>query len=400
MMSARRTPSHYSSKANAAYIVGAFEHPTRNAPDRSQPQLYADIFAGVLRDSGLAREDIDGLFLGPDAPGTGPLSIAEYLNIRPRYVDTTNTSGSSYAIHVAHAVDAIRAGRCDVALVMLADRPRQTLQAKGPAVRADIPAQPDFAWETPMGLAILPMYAMCARRHMHEYGTTSEQLAWIRVAASHHASHNPHAVHRDIVTVEDVMRSPVVSDPFHRLDCCIMSDGGGGLILARPEIAMSLPRPLVRVRGTGTGVWTQAGGYMDLTATGAVQSGAQAFAEAGLVPGDIKYASLYDSFTFTVLAQIEDLGFCAKGEGGRFVADGQLIAGLGSLPVNTDGGGLCNNHPGNRGGMSKVIEAVRQVRGEANDGVQVPNCDLALANAIGGMLGVRHASATVILERE
>jgi acetyl-CoA C-acetyltransferase len=236
-------------------------------------------------------------------------------------------------------------------------------------------------------------------RHMHEFGTTSEQLAWVKVAASHHASHNPNAMLQKIVTVEDVLASPMISDPLHRLDCCVVSDGGGAVIVASPEIAKTLNRPRIAIRGAGEAVKGLAGGRVDITSSAGVVSGAAAFAEAGLAPGDIKYASVYDSFTITVVVQLEDLGFCAKGEGGRFVSDGNLISGVGKLPVNTDGGGLCNNHPANRGGMTKIIEAVRQLRGEAHPAVQVPNCDLALAHGTGGSLGARHASATLILER-
>jgi acetyl-CoA C-acetyltransferase len=192
----------------------------------------------------------------------------------------------------------------------------------------------------------------------------------------------------------------MIADPLHRLDCCVISDGGGALVVVAPEIAKSLKRPLVRVLGAGEAPKHQMGGRVDLTYSGAVWSGPTAFAEAGVTPADIKYASIYDSFTITVLITLEDLGFCERGKGGRLVADGNLIAGTGKLPFNTDGGGLCNNHPGNRGSMTKVIEAVRQLRGEAHPQVQVRNCDLALAHGTGGSLGTRHASATVILGRE
>jgi acetyl-CoA C-acetyltransferase len=220
------------------------------------------------------------------------------------------------------------------------------------------------------------------------------------VAASHHAQHNPHAMVRDVVTVQDVVGSPMISDPLHRLDCCVISDGGGALVVVRPEIARQLKRPLVKVIGTGEFMRAQIGGKVDLLTTGAAWTGAAAFAEAGVKPADIQYASIYDSFTITVLLTLEDLGFCKKGEGGRFVADGNLISGTGKLPFNTDGGGLCNNHPGNRGGMTKVIEAVRQLRGEAHPKVQVSNCGLALAHGTGGSLGTRHGSGTLIMERE
>ena len=233
---------------------------------------------------------------------------------------------------------------------------------------------------------------MVAMRHMYEYGTTSEQLAWVKVAASHHAQHNPqrHAAQRR--HGEEVINSPMIADPLHRLDCCVVSDGGGALIVARPEIAKSLKRPQVKIIGAGEALKHQMGGKVDLTYSGAAWSGPRAFEEAGVKHADIKYASIYDSFTITVVMQIEDLGFCKKGEGGKFVADGNLISGTGKLPFNTDGGGLCNNHPANRGGMTKVIEAVRQLRGEAHPEVQVKNCDLALAHGTGGSLGHRHGS--------
>jgi acetyl-CoA C-acetyltransferase len=204
----------------------------------------------------------------------------------------------------------------------------------------------------------------------------------------------------EVVTVEEVVASPMIADPLHRLDCCVISDGGGALVVTTPEIARSLKRPLVKVIGAGEAPKHTNGGKLDLSFSAAAWSGPAAFAEAGVRPADIRYASIYDSFTITVLMQIEDLGFCAKGEGGRFVADGNLISGVGTLPFNTDGGGLCNNHPANRGGMTKVIEAVRQLRGEAHPKVQVADCALALASGIGGSLGTRHGSATVILERE
>jgi acetyl-CoA C-acetyltransferase len=242
---------------------------------------------------------------------------------------------------------------------------------------------------------------MCAMRHMHDFGTTSEQLAWIKVAASHHAQHNPHALLREVVTVEDVLDSPMIADPLHRLDCCVITDGGGALIVTSPEVAKRLNRPRVKIIGAGEAPkGTYGGRDLDLTFSGAVWSGSRAFAEAHVKPSDIKYVSIYDSFTITVLMQIEDLGFCEKGQGGRFVSDGNLISGVGKLPFNTDGGGLCNNHPGNRGGITKVIEAVRQLRGEAHPKVQVKNCDLALAHGTGGSLGTRHGAATLILERE
>ncbi len=383
-----------------AYIAGAFEHPTRKADDKSVPQLHAEVARGALEDAGLSKNDVDGYFCAGDAPGLGPLSMADYLGLKLRHVDTTDTGGSSYVVHVAHAAEAIALGKCKIALITLAGRPRSEGQATGTAPRVPAAAMPDAPFEFPFAPATANMYAMAAMRHMHEFGTTSAQLAWVKVAASQHAQHNPHAMLREVVTVEDVVNSPIITDPLHRLDCCVISDGGGAVVVVAPEIARSLKRPRVRLLGAGEALKLQMGGKVDLTYTGAVWSGPRAFAEAGVKPADIKYASIYDSFTITVLMTLEDLGFCEKGQGGKFVADGNLISGVGRLPFNTDGGGLCNNHPANRGGMTKIIEAVRQLRGEAHPKVQVKNCDVALAHGTGGSLGTRHASATIIMDRE
>jgi acetyl-CoA C-acetyltransferase len=381
-----------------AYLVGAYEHPARKAEEKSVAQLHAEVAKGALEDAGLSKQDVDGYFCAGDAPGLGALSMIDYMGLSVRHVDTTETGGSSYLVHVAHAAQAIAAGKCTIALVTLAGRPRSE-GSRGTQPRDYGAALPDAPYEAPYGPLTVNLYAMAAMRHMHEYGTTSEQLAWIKVAASHHAQYNPHAMLREMVTVQDVLESPLIADPLHRLDCCVVSDGGGALIVAAPEIARSLRRPRVRVLGAGEAPRGLNGGRVDMTVTGAASSGKAAFEEAGVTPADIKYASIYDSFTITVLLQLEDLGFCPKGQGGAFVADGRLISGSGRLPVNTDGGGLCNNHPANRGGITKVIEAVRQLRGEAYPSVQVRNCDLALAQGTGGSLGTRHGSATLIMER-
>ncbi|MEM5274199.1 thiolase domain-containing protein [Cupriavidus taiwanensis] len=382
-----------------AYIVGAYEHPTRKAPDKTVAQLHAESAKGALQDAGLTLADVDGYFCAGDAPGLGAVNMVDYLGLKVRHVDSTDTGGSAYLVHVSHAAQAIAAGKCNVALITLAGRPRSE-GSTGTQARNWGANLPDLPFEAPFSPVTVNLYAMAAMRHMHEYGTTAEQLAWVKVAASHHAQHNPHAMLRDVVTVEEVLNSPMISDPLHKLDCCVVSDGGGALVVARPEIAATLQRPKVKIRGAGEYIKGQLGGEVDLSWSGARFSGATAFAEAGVTPADIKYASIYDSFTITVLMQLEDLGFCNKGEGGRFVADGNLISGVGKLPFNTDGGGLCNNHPANRGGITKVIEAVRQLRGEAHPAVQVANCDLALAQGTGGYLGSRHGSATLILERE
>jgi acetyl-CoA C-acetyltransferase len=389
-----------------AYIMGAWEHPLRDAPDKSTPQLHAECAQGALADAGLSHDDIDGYFCAGDAPGFGALSMIDYMGLKNvRHMDSTETGGSSYLIHVGHAAQAIAEGKCKVALITLAGRPRQGQGGRGgggggkPGQLSDGP--PEAGFENIYGGSTHNTYGMCAMRHMYEYGTTSEQLAWIKVAASHHAQWNEHAFLKDVVTVEQVVNSRMISDPLHLLDCCVVTDGGGALIVTSPEIAKSLNRPKVKVIGAGEAPKGPRGGLdLDLTHSGAVWSGPIAFAEAGITPADIKYASIYDSFTITVLMQLEDLGFCKKGEGGKFVSDGNLISGVGKLPFNTDGGGLCNNHPTNRGGITKVIEAVRQLRGEAHPKVQVKNCDLALAHGTGGSLGTRHGAGTLILERE
>ena len=383
-----------------AYIAGVYEHPTRKATDKSLAQRHAESALGALKEAGLTKDDVDGYFCAGDAPGLGPLSLVDYMVLKLKHLDATETGGSSYVLHVGHAAEAIAMGKCSEALITLAGRPRAEGMATGTAPRNYGSSAPDVAFEFPFGPTVVNMYAMCAQRHMYEYGTTSEQLAWIKVAASHHAQYNEHAMLKNVVTVDEVVNSPMIADPLHRLDCCVISDGGGAIIVTSPEVAKTLKRPLVKVIGAGEAPKHQMGGKVDLTYSGAVWSGPMAFDEAHVKPTDIKYASIYDSFTITVLMQLEDLGFCEKGKGGAFVSDGNLIAGTGKLPFNTDGGGLCNNHPANRGGLTKVIEAVRQLRGEAHPNVQVQNCDLALAHGTGGSLGTRHGSATVIMERE
>src|SRR5205809_4994404 len=307
-----------------AYIAGAFEHPTRKADDKSVPQLHAEVARGALEDAGLSKDDVDGYFCAGDAPGLGPLSMADYLGLELRYMDTTETGGSSYVVHVGHAAQAIAAGKCDVALITLAGRPRAEGMATGTAPR-NYGAAPDVAFEFPFGPTVVNQYAMAAMRHMHEYGTTSAQLAWIKVAASQHAQHNPHALLREVVTVEEVVSSPIIADPLHRLDCCVITDGGGAVVVVAPEIARSLKRPRVRLLGAGEAVKHQMGGKVDLTYTAAVWSGPTAFAEAGVKPTDIKYASIYDSFTITVLMTLEDLGFCEKGQGGKFRSEERRV---------------------------------------------------------------------------
>ncbi len=376
-------------------MAGVYEHPRREIPDRTIPQIHREVAVGALADAGLELGDVDGFFCDSTAPGFGPVSMAEYLGLAVRYVDSTEIGGSSYLAHLGHAAAAIAEGRCRVALITLAGRSRSGGARPGGAGRAM--DGPEAGFEQVGILSPVANYALSAARHMHEFGTTSEQLAWIKVAASEHAQHNPHALLRDPVTVDDVVGSPLVADPLHRLDCCVVTDGGGAMVVVHPDVARELGRDGAVVLGHGEALKHGDAGRIDLTCSAALWSGPAAFAEAGVAPDDIQYASIYDSFTITVLVALEDLGFCEKGQGGAFVADGALRSPGGRLPFNTDGGGLCNNHPANRGGMTKVIEAVRQLRGEAHPAVQVPGCELALAHGTGGALSTRHGSATVIL---
>jgi acetyl-CoA C-acetyltransferase len=373
-----------------AYIVGAFEHPDRVIPDRSVAQIHAENTVGALQDAGLRLSDIDGLFV-VGGGGMLPVVMADYLGLNNvRYLDGTAVGGSSPVYHIGHAAAAIAEGKCSVALVTLANRPRSEQAPRS------VNTSPEASFELVYGTSTLGMYALAAQRHMYEFGTTSEQLAWVKVAASEHAQYNRQALLQKPVTVEEVLASPMLSDPLHRLDCCVVTDGGGAVIVASPEVARQVNRPKVKIMGHGEAPKHLDNGRIDLTFTGARWSGPRAFSEAGVTPDDIDYASIYDSFTITVVGTLEDLGFCQKGKGGAFVADGGLRARGGRLPVNTDGGGLCNNHPG-MGGMMKVIEGVRQVRGEAHPEVQVKDLELALVHGTGGSLGTRMASATLIL---
>jgi len=381
----------------AAYIAGAFEHPGRKLPDQSLAEIHARVAVGALTDAGLTLGDVDGYFCSGDAPGFGPLTMIDYLGLTVSHFDNTEVGGSAYVAHVGHAAAAIAAGKCRVALITLGGKPRTGGPAPGGSVRA---TGPEAAFENLFGNTVLAGYAMAAQRHMYEFGTTSEQLAEIKVAASVHAQHNPNAMLKNVVTIEEVVESPLVADPLHRLDCCVITDGGGALVVVHPDTAKDLDRHCIPVLGVGEAPKTTAVGRIDLTHTPAVWSGPRAFEEAGVTCADIDYVSIYDSFTITVLQTIEDLGFCEKGQGGGFVSDGALQSPNGVLPFNTDGGGLCNNHPANRGGMTKVIEAVRQLRGEAHPAVQVPDCEVALAHGTGGSLANRSAGATVVLGRE
>lgn len=383
----------------SAVIVGAYEHPGRRLPEHTIQRVHREVAIGALDDAGLTLQDVDGFFCDATVPGYGPVDMMEYLGISADVAVSSELGGASYVAYVGQAAAAIAAGKCRVALITLAGLPLQASTRN--AALATTPG-PVNSFETngfKGGYGPVADYAMVARRHMHEFGTTPAQLAWIKVAAAHHAKFNPQAFLRKDVSVDDVLSSPMVADPLHRMDACVMTDGGGALVLVHPSLAKSLGRTGAVVRGHGEAHKDSAFGDVDLTYSANRHAGELAYKTAGLTPRHIQYASLYDSFTITVLLALEDLGLCERGGGGEYVEDLGLTGRDGRVPVNTDGGGLMNNHPGNRGGMTKVIEAVRQLRGEAAPEVQVPGCEIALAAGTGFRLAARHFSSAVILER-
>jgi acetyl-CoA acetyltransferase len=377
----------------AAALVGVADaaSPTGELDSHGRT-LEAAMVHEALADAGLTFDDVDGVAYAGMAPG-----FAEYLGIRPRYLDGTMVGGSSYELHVEHAAAAIAAGLCDVVVGVYASTPRGDRKRPNAAPRGMPPGpNPAFEWEVPYGLR-LPMgaYALAASRHMAVYGTTPEQLARIAVSTRQWASMNPRARFQDPIAVDDVLASPMIASPLHLLDCCLVTDGAGAFVLASAERAADLAKPPVYVLGAATGGTHQMISEMpDLTVTGGAVSGPAAFSMAGVKHDDVDLLMGYDSFTITALLHLEDLGFCAKGEGGPFVEDGKLGPG-GSLPMNTNGGGLSYTHPGMYG-MFLLVEAVRQLRGEAGDR-QIDRHEVAVAHGSGGVLSTM---GTVVLGTE
>jgi acetyl-CoA C-acetyltransferase len=377
-------------------IAGVHEYESRWAPDKTSFQIMGECTRDALADAGLSLSDVDGLFGASMTMGAmGMVQFSEYLNIKPRYLDGTNIGGSSFVSHVAHAGAAIHAGLCDVALIVYGSTAASDAMAIGTGNAGG--RDPSAAFVSPYGMTLVSNYAMVARRHMHEFGTTSEQLADIAVSTRHHASLNPFAKMRQPITRDDVLESRVIADPLHLLDCCIISDGGGAIIVTSLERAKDLKQTPIAVLGTGEAVAHREIGAPDLMTMAAKQSGEHAFAMAGLSASDIDFCTLYDSFTITVLLTLENLGFCKPGEGGAFVENGGIGLG-GRLPVNPDGGGLSSNHSGMRG-IFLVIEAVRQLRGGLGQR-QVEGAEIALAHGTGGYLGLMHSGATLILKKD
>jgi acetyl-CoA acetyltransferase len=378
----------------AAAIVGVADavSPTGEL-DLQGRVLEAAVVREALADAGLTIGDVDGICYGGSAPG-----IAEYLGIQPRFMDGTMTGGSSYELHVEHAAAAIASGLADVVVGLYAATPRADRARRNAGGRLGPPPGPNpmFEWEMPYGLRMpLGAYALAASRHMAVYGTTSEQLAQIAVDTRRWASMNPRARYQQPTTIDDVLASPMQASPLHRLDCCLVTDGAGAFVMTSAARARGLAKPPVYVLGAAScSDHSMITAMPDLTVTAGAISGPAAFKQAGITTADVDVLMSYDSFTITALLHLEDLGFCAKGEGGAFVEDGKLGPG-GALPMNTNGGGLSYTHPGQYG-MFLLVEATRQLRGECGER-QLRDPQIAIAHGSGGVLSTM---GTVVLGAE
>ncbi|MDX2522689.1 thiolase C-terminal domain-containing protein [Streptomyces europaeiscabiei] len=380
-------------------VVGAALSDCGRVDDATPYALHAQAARRALADAGLERTAIDGLA----SAGLGtlaPVEVAEYLGLRPTWVDSTSVGGSTWEVMAAHAADAIAAGHANVVLLVYGSTARADIRAGRRTGNLSFGARGPLQFEVPYGHTLIAKYAMAARRHMHEYGTTLEQLASVAVQARANAAANPEAMFRTPITVYDVLSSAPIADPFTKLHCCLRSDGGAAVLLAAEEYVRDC-RPATPVWILGTGEYashTTMSEWPDFTVSPAAVSGRLAFERAGVRPAEIDFAEIYDAFTYMTLVTLEDLGFCAKGEGGAFVEKNRLTL-TGDLPVNTDGGGLSAQHPGMRG-LFLLVEAVRQLRGEAGDR-QIRAADghlprLAVASGTGGWFC---SSGTVVLGR-
>jgi acetyl-CoA acetyltransferase len=373
-----------------AAIVGVAESDLGEVgPGFTPLDLIGQATDRALTDAGLGKGDVDGLFGASAYYSMATVSAGEYLGIRPRYSDATNMGGSSFVSHLLHAAAALEAGLCEVALVTYASTQRSGGGFRGVS-------DPPNPYEVPYGPRYpVSMYALAASRHMHEYGTTREQLAEVAVAAREWAKLNPKAFKRDDLSVEDVLASRMISSPLSLLDCCLVTDGGGALLVTSAERARDLRKPPVHLLGAGEAHWHRNISQMpDLTVTAAVDSGRRAYEMAGIGPESVDVAMLYDAFTINPMLFLEDLGFCEEGEGGAFVEGGRIAPG-GELAVNTNGGGLSYNHPGMYG-LLLLVEAVRQLRGECGER-QVEGARVALAHGNGGVLS---SQVTAVLGTE
>ncbi len=377
----------------APVIAGVAETQLGEVWDQTELSMAAIAAREALQEAGMTLTDVDGIFVNYMGE-EGSVQLGEYLGLQPRYADSTDLGGAAFEALVHHAMLAIEAGHCDVALVAYASRQRSRRRRSLVRVPDEylLSNQLEMAYGLP---APIGHYAMIAARHMHQYGTTSEQLAEVAVAARAWAHMNPKAWSREPLTIEDVLASRLVAEPLHKLDCCLVTDGGGALVITTAERGRDAAKPVVRVLGAGTGQTHWLISQMpDLTVSAGVVSGRDAFGRAGLTPADVDFIEPYDSFTVTVLIALEDLGFCAKGDGGQFVSGGRLGPG-GSLPAMTMGGGLSYCHPGALG-LLLLVEAVRQLRGDAGER-QLPNPRIGVAHGVGGYFST---SSTVVLARD
>ena len=382
-----------------AAIVGAYEHPGRRIPGTSMNQIQAECCREALDQAGLSINDVDGI-MSASGGGFDTFHLAEYMGINPKVLDSTQIGGSSYLLHTLRAAAAIAAGQAECILITYASIARSAARAigTGGASSGRLAAWPD-SFEAPYGPILAGLYATVASRHMFEFGTTSEQLANISVITRQHASMNPDAMYRDPISKEDVLNSRLISWPLHLLECCVISDGGGAIVVTSADLARNVKTKPVWFLGAGEGYDHLSGGHRDFTSIASARSGPRAFEMAGVTKKDIDMAMVYDSFTITVLTALEGLGFCKKGEGGAFVEGDRLSIG-GELPLNTDGGGLSSNHPGQRG-IFLIIEATRQLRGDYEGTPrQVKDCKVALCHGTGGNIGARHSGITMILGRD
>ncbi|HEX3172202.1 MAG TPA: acetyl-CoA acetyltransferase [Burkholderiales bacterium] len=378
-------------KRGSVAVVGAAESDLGLvAPHTSPVDLMAQATLRALDDAGLKLSDVDSLFVAATQVRMGPMALAEYLRIKPKYFDGTIIGGSSFMSHVTHAQAAIEAGLCEVAVIAYGSTQRSVSRA------AASPREYNH-YESPYK-PILPIsaYALAAARHMHQFGTTREHLAEVAVSARKWALLNPAAWEKEPLSIEQVLKARMVSYPFTVRDCCLVVDGGGAIVITSAARAKTLKKKPVYVLGTGDSLSHATISNMpDLTVTAAADSGAQAYKMAGIKPSDVKMLSLYDAFTITPVLFVEDLGFCPKGEGGRFFEGGATAPGGSRIPVNTSGGGLSYCHPGMYG-LLVMIEAIRQVRGECGKR-QVKDCDVAIAHGNGGVLS---SQCTVIFGSE
>jgi acetyl-CoA acetyltransferase len=362
-------------------IAGVGLAGTRKDNALTNYNLIAEASRAALAEAGLHKSDIDGV--ASTALGTlAPIDVCEYLGIQPRWLDSTAVGGAAWEVMAAHAVDAISEGHADVVLLTYGSTARSDLRRKLRTASLDWGSRGPLQWEVPYGHTLIAKYAMAARRHMHDHGTTIEQLAQIAVSARANAAANPEAMFRDPITIDDVLAGPMIADPFTKLQCCIRSDGGAAAVFVAEDRAKDLATDPVWVLGTGeSGSHVSMSQWADFGRGPAAVAGKLAFERAGVRPDEIDVAELYDAFTYMLLITLEDLGFCAKGEGGAFVENGRLELG-GGLPTNTDGGGLSACHPGQRG-LFLIVEAVRQLRGEAGPR-QVSGAKLACVSGTGG----------------